>query len=366
MTVPQELVPLICSFSDQCTLSSICLTSKAFSLDAGVALYADISFVTSRAVEGFLLNVASRLNLTKHLSLYIPSLQRADLEIWMRLFAAVRQASVVKELRVTSSPILTSPPGEFKTAAGHMLSIPSLEYVAVATSIIPATIAIRCPALKELDMRASTDTQGLTKPTETQQPKLNTLCLASPNVSPLVLPRVFNLSSLRRLALVHSSSPYGMPMFQLLGMTCGSLEDLSLWLHSPMDKTYIAEIRKFTLPNLQTFTLLCSENVVKVRSLEVYDVLVSTLVNISGPLFKELRLYLHSCDPSTILRGNGLYIPQVSPQITVLRFYCWSSNPLPPGAAEAETLLKRHLGSGRELSVVWSRNWSSLTYFCES
>ncbi|KAH8797704.1 hypothetical protein DL96DRAFT_1825005 [Flagelloscypha sp. PMI_526] len=130
-TVPQELVRLICSFSDPPTLSSICLSNRLFYLEASAALYQDLSFDAAERVEQFLHCAGDRFNLVKHLSLSIPSFPHEHFDTWKGFLMAI-----------------TSPPNhpniwpELQHLAGELVSLPSLKYLAVSTSVVFATAAV--------------------------------------------------------------------------------------------------------------------------------------------------------------------------------------------------------------------------------
>ncbi|KAH8825760.1 hypothetical protein DL96DRAFT_1609793 [Flagelloscypha sp. PMI_526] len=366
MAVPQELVRIITFFSDPSTLATMCLSSRAFCFEARTALYTDISFRTSTIVERFLLSARHHLNLVKHLSLYIPLFSNDDVKIWSELFIAVHQDSNIS-LRLSSPTERGIAPTELKDFADNLLSLSSLKYVAVSTSVVSAAIAVQCPTLKELDVRVSPewDQELLTKISQDEKPKLNTLCFEAAHFSLPLVQNLLDISSVRRLAVVHALMDQ-QSLFQLLEMTSETLVDLSLWVHSTRDKAYIMKLHKLAFPNLQTFTLLFNRSADIDQGWSECDTLVSTLVSISGEQFEELRLYLHCCDPSTILKGRESAIPHFHSRIRMFRLYCWySDKPPAPRVAEAERILQRRLGKDRDFLVLWCMCWTSLTHFGE-
>ncbi|KAH8797703.1 hypothetical protein DL96DRAFT_900431 [Flagelloscypha sp. PMI_526] len=253
MNLPQELVGLVCSFSDSPTLASICLTNKAFYLDACAALYLELTFSMADAVDGFLLCARDRLNLVKHLSLRIPSFPAHELEVWKRFLVAIRQDSDLITLRITSPPTHTVTFPGIQELAGDLLSIPSLKYVAAATSVVSTITAIRCPALRELEIRQSEeleklDDKELDKCIHGERQRLNTLIFGGYNRSPRLLDNVFNLNDLKRLALAFPS--------KIITTTCRTLTELAIWVHRNAAETaYLTEFRQIALPNLQAFAL---------------------------------------------------------------------------------------------------------------
>ncbi|KAH8832320.1 hypothetical protein DL96DRAFT_1581682 [Flagelloscypha sp. PMI_526] len=357
MNLPQELVRLICSFSDSPTLASICLSNKAFCLDASAILYADLCFPSAQSVERFLLCARGRLNSVKHLSISIPAFPDPDVQKWKSFLAAVGVDSNLISLKITSPPNHPIASPEVQHLAGELLSNPSLKYLAVTTSVVSTTTAIQCPALRELEIRGSDelDEKELGKYTQGERQKLNTLILGGHNGSPQLLGSLFNLNDLQRLALAYPN--------QILDTTCSTLKELALWVHSGPAETYLTEFRQLTFPNLQVFILLHNEGIGIDQSWETCDSLVSAVISVSGTQLREFRLYLHNCHPSKILNGEKSFIPHFHPQITVLRLYCWDSDAPPPRAGEAETILRERMSRGRDFQVAWSVNWSSLTHF---
>ncbi|KAH8825757.1 hypothetical protein DL96DRAFT_1609788 [Flagelloscypha sp. PMI_526] len=330
----------------------------------------DLSFNCSASIERFILCAQHRLNLLKHLSLFIPSFVDREIQIWKGFFVAVCQKSSVISLSIMTRPQGGAAPLELQEAAGKLLSIPSLKYVTVSTAMVPAIIAVQCPALRELEVRAPTvwHPTELAKYAQEERPKLNTIFMGAADISPSIMERLFDLSSLKRLAVIHVGQiafPHGLPMFQLLEMTSSTLEEFSIWVDGSMEQRYIAELKKLRFPNLRAFTLCSSpENGID-QSWKTCDDLVSTLVAISGKELKELRLYFHNCDPLKITRKNKLSVPHIHPQITAISLYCWSvaSAPAPRKVLTAEAVLQERLGAGRTFRVFWFMPWSSLTHF---
>ncbi|KAH8825765.1 hypothetical protein DL96DRAFT_1817230 [Flagelloscypha sp. PMI_526] len=367
--VPQELVRLICSFSNPATLASICLSNGAFYIDARAALYEDISFNSSHAVERFLQSARPRLKLAKRLSLIIPSFHSQELPIWEPFLVAVHRDADLIVLRISTQNLVPATQ-EFQHLAGNLLSIPSLKYVAVSTTVVPATVAVQCPALKEIESRFSADLDLVVSAANSQrkQPTLNTFCLGQFQVPPVVY-ELFNFTALTKLAVSHNATAFPTPLartvFQLMKMTCEKLRDLSIGMPGRVNEEYIAELRTIEFPNLQTFTLLLNRGDDPDHVWSDGNLIVSTLVSNSGPHLREFRLYLHRCKPSIIVKGRESSIPRFHSQITKIRLYCWTSDKLPAEIVEVERILHECLGPGRDFQVFWSARFDSLTYFCE-
>ncbi|KAH8825761.1 hypothetical protein DL96DRAFT_1817226, partial [Flagelloscypha sp. PMI_526] len=357
IAISPDLLPIVCSFADDSTLATLCLSNRALCLDARAALYRDISFNTSGSVERFLLRTPNYLKHIRHLSLYIPRFLEKEEEIWNRLFVAVHHDSSVTTLRILSSPTACCAPLEFQRLVGTMLSIRTLQYVAVSASVVSAINAVQCPALKELDIRtaAACDLKSF-RHAQGKQPKLNTLCVGwfFPSLSPPQ--NLFDLSSLVRLAIHIPTYTGEMPILELLAITCETLEELSLSVRGNVDQLTdcIGELRTLAFPNLQTLVLLSTGDIGIDERWQQCSLLSSAVASLSGQRFKELRLYLHNCDPQEILSGNISYIPAFHPMITVIRLYCWNSDYPPPRAADAERILQRRLGGKRDFQVTWS------------
>ncbi|KAH8825756.1 hypothetical protein DL96DRAFT_122684 [Flagelloscypha sp. PMI_526] len=148
-----------------------------------------------------------------------------------------------------------------------------------------------------------------------------------------------------------------------MGTTCRTLRELAIWVHNTTGETYLAEFRPLTFPNLQAFTLLYNGGTGINQTWEACESLVSTVMAVSGPQLIEFRLYMHNCDPSTILKGERSFIPRFHPRISVLRLYCWDSYTPPLKTTEAELILRERMGEGRDFQVFWSMNWTCLTHF---
>ncbi|KAH8825794.1 hypothetical protein DL96DRAFT_1609902, partial [Flagelloscypha sp. PMI_526] len=289
-------------------------------------------------------------------------------EIWNRLLIAVHRYASLKYLSMQAFPHPVPMRSEFRNLAGNLLSLPSLKYAAVSTATVHASVAFSCPALKELDMRTvALDSSALTMRPQTIRPMLNALCLGSFLVPPSRLQNLFNLTSLERLVVSHNARvfhyPQGISVFQLMDMTSGTLRHLSMWVHGIVGEGDFLSINSH-FPTLQTFTLFFNRGGSEIdQDWSECNLLVSTMVSISGPQFRELYLYLHSCSPSIILTGTESSIPHFPSQIMKLRFYSWCSDEPPPRVVEAERMLKRRLGMGRELLIFWSVKWTTITHF---
>ncbi|KAH8825754.1 hypothetical protein DL96DRAFT_1609782 [Flagelloscypha sp. PMI_526] len=361
MNLPQELVRHICAFSDSPTLASICLSNKAFYLDARAALYFDLTFSVAQYVDRFLLCGRDHLNLVKHLSLHIPSFPDHELEVWKRFLVAIRQDSDLVTLRITSPPTHSNTWPEIRDLAGDLLSIPSLKYIAVATSVVSTTTAIQCPALRELELRgaAAWNEGELSKYASGKPPKLQTLCIENSIISSRYSGGILDLSELSRLSTFHYC--------ETLEMTCGTLTELSICIHPATGQGYTSELHKLTFPHLQTFIIIYNRDEDIDHTWATCDDLLSIMISVSGTNFREFRLYLHNIAPSAILKGNESSVPSFHPQIAVLRIYCWDSFAPHPTAEkrQAEIILRSQFGAGRDFQVVWSLSWIALTYFCE-
>ncbi|KAH8825755.1 hypothetical protein DL96DRAFT_1609784 [Flagelloscypha sp. PMI_526] len=357
MNLPQELVRHICSFSDSPTLASICLSNKAFCLDASAFLYADLTFTSAQSVERFLLCARDRLNTVKYLSISIQAFPDRDFQIWKLFLAAVGLHSNLISLKILSRPSRPIAPRDIQRLAGELLFIPSLKYLAVTTLVVPTLTAIQCPALRELEIHGAEelDEKELEKYIQGEQQRLNALILGGRNISPQLVDNLFNLNDLKKLALAFPSP--------VMDTTCGTLKELAIWVYSGEAEIYLTEFRQLAFPNLEAFILFYNGGTEINQSWETCDALVSAVISVSGTQFREFRLYLHKCQPSNILAGENSFIPCFHPQITVIRLYCWVSDAPPPGAAEAETILRERMGTGRYFQVIWSINWSSLTRF---
>ncbi|KAH8804196.1 hypothetical protein DL96DRAFT_1631441 [Flagelloscypha sp. PMI_526] len=355
--IPQELVRLIFSFTNAPTLASVCLSNRLFYLDATLALYQNISFAATHSVEHFVLCARNRLNLVKHLSLSIPTNSDRELEIWEQFLIAVKRDSSLISLRITSPIHHGSASIEVQHLAGELLSIPSLKYVSVALSVVSATAAVQCRVLREIEIRESVawDEREISKYTQEERPKLNGLGLEGPDRSPQLLGTLFHLNGLTRLAISYPSHVMEIP--------CRTLRELSIWMPGDAGETYITELSKLSLPGLQSFTLLCFGGAEISQRMEVCNLLLSTLISVSGKQFEDFRLYLHDCDPSIILNEEKSSIPCFHPQIKTLRLYCWDSDDAPQRVPEAEEILHERMGAGRDFQVVWSMSWTSLTCF---
>ncbi|KAH8825759.1 hypothetical protein DL96DRAFT_1609792 [Flagelloscypha sp. PMI_526] len=361
MAIPPELVDLICSFADPPTLVSLCLSNKSLCLNARAALYMEASFDSSHAVGRFLLHAPHHLKLVKRLYLYIPSFSEEETEAWSRLFVTVLRDSSLIVLRILSPNDDGDVSSEFQRLVGRMLAISTLKYVALTLSLAPLSVVVQCSALKELDILEEEEWDPADfERLQDQKPQLNTLCIAFVNRSTLPLTQFFNFGGLKRLAIDYNGTLS--PILPLLEISCPTLEELSIWLYSTVSQAFFQELRQFAFPNLQIFTLFCSGTLVIREAWNACNLFSSGLVEISGPQFKELRIYLHYVLPDSILREEKL-IPSVHPQIAVIRLYCYDSNPMPPRAAEAQSILHKRLGIGRDLRVIWGRNWTCLTRF---
>ncbi|KAH8825780.1 hypothetical protein DL96DRAFT_1681898 [Flagelloscypha sp. PMI_526] len=226
------------------------------------------------------------------------------------------------------NPADTIPPHDLQNLVCDILSMTSLEYVAITTKLVPAATALRCLALKEFDMAGDWDEslfQDVPNHTEHEKPKLNTLCTRYHDVSLQILQTVLNLSGLTRLAVVqrYSNTPGG--MFLLLAESCPLLQEVSIGIDGRADKV------QCLLRN-----------------------------------WRSSRFHISKFLPlSTHMKTKKKNVGGLDGRIIVMRLYCWSSFEKPPNTAEAEKLLRDQCGSKRDFEVHWMCNWADLTPFCE-
>ncbi|KAH8797705.1 hypothetical protein DL96DRAFT_1688458, partial [Flagelloscypha sp. PMI_526] len=370
MGVPQELVPLICSYSDPPTLASMCLAKKAFCLDARFALYLDITLTHHEQVRKFLRRARRRLKFTKHLSLIIPNFDSLYLREWRELITIIPQESKLISLKLTSLSDQNSSPPDFRRQASPLLSIPTLKYVAVATSVIFASVAIQCPALKVLEFReVSHWNDNLARLAKNESARLNTLYFRWSDISPtrlLIIKNIFNLSGLTRLGIHEYTSTTG--AIQLLEMTCGTLEEVSLGISSgTLTGGYcLPGLHNLAFPNLKVIFVHTMLRGTEENIWVSLDLFISTMVSISGPHLGEFRIHLNNISLYyPIIRTKESSISHFHSQITTMRLYCWDRKTPLRKAEETKALFQRRFGLGRDFQVVWSVMSCCLTPFGE-
>ncbi|KAH8825806.1 hypothetical protein DL96DRAFT_1817261 [Flagelloscypha sp. PMI_526] len=368
MALPHELVSVVCFFCDQPSLTSVCLSNKAFYSEARPILYGRIFFRNPAVVAHFMRCAEHRLSLVKHLVLFIPGFYPQETEVWIRLLSGVHKAECLVCLRMSWNPTARSPGQDFLTLVGGILGMPSLKYVAITTELVPAVAAVQCPALKELEGNNSW-TNGLARFGQEkayEKPKLNTLCHGWEEITLPLLKSLFDLRGLTRLAMNQQGDSSLGGMSELMAETCSTLQQLALWVLLKADKGWITKITNLKCPNLRILALLHRPGIGNEVYWETCALLVSALLSIS-PQLQELRLYIHNCGPPEILSTPLECIPNISPQILVIRVFCWNSSntALKALETEAEERLRERLGRGRDFSIEWNKNWSKLTTFCE-
>ncbi|KAH8836142.1 hypothetical protein DL96DRAFT_109580 [Flagelloscypha sp. PMI_526] len=343
-------------FNQQCP---ICLSNKAFNLEASTVLYRHMSFNDSSAVDRFLSSTSHRIHLIRHLSLCI-LYSSSDAKSWIHLFSALRYRALrLLSLRIMSHKNGPMASSDFQAHAGALLSIPSLEYVAVTTMMVPIVTAYRCPALKELDTESCLDdltpggslSRALTElSVRDEKKKLDTLCCGRHNASPKIVQGLFDLRGLTRLSInrpLHEELYGGMHTYQLLDEVCLTLQELAICLPAPLDKVLFSP---------------------RVHDLELYwsmsDHFISSFISIA-PKLREVYLRLDDWGPDDILSGNGDFLPTFDPQLEVIHFFCFQWIKLGIKGHEARCLLKKRLGPGRDVQVHWWCELYGLTTFCE-
>ncbi|KAH8825753.1 hypothetical protein DL96DRAFT_1609779 [Flagelloscypha sp. PMI_526] len=359
--IPQELIPLICSFSTQPTLASICLSSTAFYLDAMVPLYLRITLTDSDQVGCLLSRARHRLKLTKHLTLVIPKFKLNSPTEWHELFSIIPKESNLISLRINSPSNEKPSRPKFLAEVLPLLFIPSLEYVAIATSVVYASTAIQCRALKELEVEEPLHWDerilaDLTVAPFTRRPQLNSLYIGFPDISLPIVQILFDLSDLKRLAIHHSAKL----VFQQLEMSHWTLEVLYLPWTATGDITYLREL---SFPSLKTLFVEFSH-----EFWPRCDALVSTMVSICGPRFRELRIRQSVFWTLTNLNRKELNLPNFNPQIQIIRLFLWdlnSPNTLPATRAKADNILRCHFSTVSDFQVAWLTTRNYLTHFGE-
>ncbi|KAH8806815.1 hypothetical protein DL96DRAFT_1822169 [Flagelloscypha sp. PMI_526] len=273
MGLPLELVREIFLSCDKATLSYACLSGRTYYLEAKTALYRQLRFNSSQAADRFLYCQGHRhLNFTKYLNIYIPSRYTPEnVETWGRLFLEVRERANLISLTIMSIPDFGMPSkrSSFHNLVDLVLFIPSLKHIAVSTEIVPSSIAVQLPALRELHIVESSnrmenplgsfiETRDLITLAEDRKPKLETLCYNWHIISIPLLKSLFDLRGLRRLSIhraVERGSPEARGTLHLLEETCPTLQELAIWMVGSPDDGYMTELGTFTFPNLETFIL---------------------------------------------------------------------------------------------------------------
>ncbi|KAH8797709.1 hypothetical protein DL96DRAFT_1720996 [Flagelloscypha sp. PMI_526] len=367
MALSRDIFSVVCSFCDKPTLTTTCLISKEFCYEARGVLYRHISFSSLKEVESYLWCGGHHVYLLKHLFIYIPDTPPEDNSEWSHLFSVVRDNTQLISLKIALNPADMIPRPELQNLVHDILTMSSLEYVAITTRMVPAATALWYLALKELDMSGNWDEsifQDVPNRREDEKPKLNTLCTSYHDVSLQILQSVLNLSRLTRLAMVqrHSNTPGG--MFLLLAESCPMLQELSIGVDRTPDKVFITKLGKLSFPHLQVLTVIHTYENEDEECWEVCELFVPLFLSVS-PQLRELRAYLHRRKPSDILSSTCTYLSGLDGRIVVMRLYCWGSFENPPNSAEAEKLLRDQCGFNRDFEAYWMYNWADLTPFCE-
>ncbi|KAH8825778.1 hypothetical protein DL96DRAFT_122989 [Flagelloscypha sp. PMI_526] len=357
MALPLDLVPIICSFCDKPSLATICLTNRDFCSEARIALYCCTSFSSLVAAEHFLRCADRHLSLVKHLDVYTPSIFPAEMNAWTPLLSAVRDRAQLISLKISSNPVGSRAVPDFQSLIYDLLSLPSLEYAAVTTILVPVANALRCRALKELDIVG--DWVSPEDPLiqegeillECEKPRLYTLCHNWHRVSLPLLRSLFNLSGLTRLAMNQKEPDYIGPMIQLVEATCSTLQELALWMIGPVDREAVTQLRG----DIDESAAAC-------------EVLVS-IFSPTSPQLRELRLYFHSCGPFSMLSMESESFLHFDLRISVIRMFFRDASVVEPerkcSGEKAEELLRERLGPARDFRVEWKKSWVDLTQFCE-
>ncbi|KAH8825805.1 hypothetical protein DL96DRAFT_1557385 [Flagelloscypha sp. PMI_526] len=351
MTLPHELVSVVCFFCDKPSLAAVCLGNKAFCSEARPILYGRMVFRSSKTVARFVGCAEHRLDLVKDLNLFIPEFSSHRTKVWTHLLSAVRKAECLVRLRMSCNPIDTSSGQDFQTLVGDILGL------------VPAATAVQCPALKEVEGNFSW-TKGLARLDQEKahvKPKLNTLCHGQDEITLPLLKSLFDLRVLTRLSINQLGGSSLDGMSELMEETCLTLQELALWMLSEVDRGWITKITKLQCPNLQILAVLNTDHGGNEVYWEMCGLLVPALLCIS-PQLRELRLYIHNCGPSEILSTPFECIPDLSPQILVMRVFCWTDRNIPRKVvvAEAEERMRRCFGRGREFGIEWNRPLATL------